>query len=297
VFVLVVVALLVVAVVLMGRAQGWFEAEYTLRVKFPPEGSYGIKKGATVSILETPVGMVEEVLVNDDGSMEGVLQIRGRFIRFVRSDSTAILKKQFGVAGDTFIEITRGSGAPLADGSALPLPAVKDTELVEMLQGLVKQVQDAVMPVLEQVRRLAEEYTGLAADLRDPEGHLQQLLARLDQLATGLQEGEGTAGKLLKDPSTVEAANAAIVSLKGSLAELERIMTDVRQATAELPETVFQTREALRDTERLLEGLQKHWLLRKYVDQPVSSNRIEPGDVGLPGGTKPWTEAPDSQQP
>jgi len=285
-FVLVILVFLVIGIVVMGRAQGWFEPEHSLRVKIPAEGSYGIKKGAAVVILETPVGMVDEVVVNEDGGMEGVLKIRGRFIRFVRDDSRAILKKQFGIAGDTFIEITRGSGAPLDDGALLPQPAIKDTELLELLQNLVKQVQDAVVPVLEQTRKLAEEYTGLAADLRNPQGHLQQLLAHLEALAAGLQRGEGTAGKLLKDPTTVEGVNAAIDSLRVSLRELETLMNNVKQATVELPEMAFQTRETLREAEILIEGLQKHWLLRKYVEQAAPTDRIPSAEVSAGGAVK-----------
>jgi len=293
-FVLLVVAVVIATVLLMGRAQGWLEHQFRLRIRFPPEGSYGVKTGATVSILDTPVGVVDEVLVNDDGSMEGVLRIRGRFVRFVRADSTAVLKKQFGIAGDSFVEITRGTCSPLPDGAVLPQPAVKDTELVQTLQNLLKQVQDAVVPVLEQVRRAVEEYTRLAADLRDPQGHLQQLLARLEEIAAGLQRGEGTAGRLLKDPATVNSVNAAITnvsaaiaSARGSLAELEQILANVKAATTELPGVATQTRDTLREAEALIDGIQKHWLIRRYVGQPPDSGRIPAAEVAPAGGATP----------
>ena len=286
-FVLIVAAAMLVAVILMGRAQGWFEPEYTLRVKFPEEGSYGVKKGAAVSILETQVGTVNEVGVNPDGTMEGILKIRGRFIQFIRSDSWAILKKQFGVAGDAFIEITRGYDDPLPSGSALPNPAVRDTQIVELVQDLVKQVKQVLVPLLEQVQKAAEEYTLLAKDLRDPQGHVQQTLAHLNGVTAGLERGEGTAGKLLKDPSTANNVNDAVTSLKASLAELQRIMADVKAATADLPEMAGQTRETLREAEILMEGIQKHWLLRKYMEPAPSSGRISPSEVGAQEGAKP----------
>jgi hypothetical protein len=40
---------------------------------------------------------------------------RRDFFRFVRADSSAVVKKQFGVAGDSFFEITRGQGRPLPE--------------------------------------------------------------------------------------------------------------------------------------------------------------------------------------
>ena len=289
-FVLLIVVALVVAVVLIGRAQQWFEPRFDLRVRFPAEGSEGIQKGAEVVILGTQVGNVQEIIVKDDGSMEGQLQIRGQFVRFVRQDSQAILKKKFGVAGDAFVEITRGIGPAIDDGR-LPAAAKKDIELLQMMQDLLENVRTAILPLLEQVTKAAEEYTGLAADMRKPDGHLQQLLARLDEVATGLQKGEGTAGKLLKDPATIQSVDAAITNVTVTittvnerLRQIEAILADVKKTTGTLPETMLQAQDTLRETEVLIEGVQKHWLLRSYMEQAPSSERIDPADVRAPEG-------------
>lgn len=305
-FVLLIAILLVTGVFVIARAQGWFKPEYTLRVKLPPEGSAGIQKGAEVSILGTPVGRVFEVIVNDDGSMETVLKIKESFTRFIRADSKAVLKKKFGVAGDAFVEIIRGSGQPLPDNSVLPAMAQKDAEIVELLQELVSRLQDSVLPILDQVQKAVVEYTGLAADMRKPDGHLQQILAhieevvnglqkpdghlqqilaRVEEVANGLQKGEGTAGKVLKDPATVDGVNEAIRSINGSLSELRGILADVKKTTENLPETAMQTRATLREAEILIEGVQKHWLLRSYVEPPQAAPALIPAtDVPTQGG-------------
>ena len=286
-FVLLVLIALVVAVILIGHAQAWFEPTYSLRVKFPPEGSWGVQKGAQVVILGTPVGAVKEMLVNDDGSMEGILHIRGRFIRFIRSDSDAILKKQFGVAGDAFIEITKGSAAPIRSGGILPAPAKKDTELIELMEELLEQIRSATLPVLEQFRKAAEEYTGLASDFRKPTGHFQQLLGRFEALADGLEKGQGTAGKLLKDPATINGVNEAVAQVNTLLRQVETILADVKKASDDLPAMMLQTQDTVRDAEVLMQGIQKHWLLRSYMQPLAPSERIPPSEVTLPGGPQP----------
>ena len=48
--------------------------------------------------------------------MEAEANIRRDFFRFVRADSSAVVKKKFGVAGDSFFEITRGHGPTIAGG-------------------------------------------------------------------------------------------------------------------------------------------------------------------------------------
>jgi hypothetical protein len=43
----------------------------------------------------------------------------------------------------------------------------------------------------------------------------------------------------------------------------------------------------LRETERLIEALQRVWLIRRYVDNPAGTETIAPSDVRLPEGGKP----------
>jgi phospholipid/cholesterol/gamma-HCH transport system substrate-binding protein len=287
VFVLLVLAALIAGIVLAGKAQGWFEPRYVFRVKFPAEGSAGIQKGAEVWILGTQVGAVDQITVSDDGSMEGVLEVRGAFIRFVRQDSVAVLKKKFGVAGDAFIEITKGVG-PAFEGEAPYIPCRKDTELLELMLSLVDEIQKAVMPLIEQVRLAVEEYTMLGKDMRDPDGQVQQLLARVNAIMAGLQEGQGTAGKLLKDPETAEELEKAVITVNSLLAETDAVLSDIRKVTAELPEITIQTEQTLYESQRLLEGIQRHWLLRKYIKEDDYKYRISPSRIhGAERGTQP----------
>ncbi len=281
-FVLLVVAALLAGVILAGIAQQWFEPRFELIVTFPPEGSAGIEKGAEVAILGTQVGTVDRIVVDDEGGMEAVLVIQDRFARFVREDSQAILKKKFGIVGDAFVEITRGRGAPLQD-NRLPLPAVQDTELIAAAQELLEQVQKAV-----------EEYAALAADLRRDDGHVQKTLAHIEALTAGLERGEGTAGQLLKDPSAsaqlnaiLETVNKTLLSVQARIGQVETILESVSQAARPLPETLWQTQDTLREAETLLEGVQRHWLLRKYMDEPAPRDRISPLEMAPTQGGAP----------
>ena len=292
VFVILVVLALIAGVILAGHAQRWFEPVHRLTLQFPSEGSFGLKKGAEVQILGATVGVVEEIRVNEDGSMEGGITIRGDFIRFVRADSRAIARKKFAVAGDSYIEITRGVGEELPEEGATMI-CEKDTEITETVEQVVQQVREVTLPAIEQVRLAIEEYTKLAADLRNPEGNLQQLLAHLNQIMLGLEKGEGTAGQILRDPSMANELRQITVKINESLAEVRSILEDVKQTTAKMPQTaesvseevdnlpglVLQTQKTLMETERLIEGIQRHWLMRKYIEQAPASERIPPSAV------------------
>ncbi|MCO5068064.1 MAG: MlaD family protein [Kiritimatiellae bacterium] len=279
-FVLAVVAVLIAGIILAGRAQDWFEPVYRVRLDFPPEGSLGLQKGAEVQILGTRVGRVEGIRVWTNGTMHARLSIKGDFIRFVREDSKAIVKKKFGVAGDSYVEITEGRGEELGERPALP--ALKDTEITEVAQTILKQIQEAILPLLE-------SYTKLAQSLQDENGPLMKLLANLETVSRGLAEGEGSAGQLLRDPKAaeeiehiLEQVKAILADLKETSARLPPMAATVGREVDALPGTVVQSQETLRETERLIEGIQQHWLIRNYIPSTKLPDMIPALEAGGP---------------
>src|SRR5947209_4256756 len=117
-FVLIVLGVLVAALVFTGRSQRWFIGNVTLRIVLPEEGAAGIRPGSEVYFLGTLMGTVSYVRVHPDGRMEAWANIRRDFFPLVRPDSTAIIKKKFGVAGDSYFEISRGQGDHLPEDNA-----------------------------------------------------------------------------------------------------------------------------------------------------------------------------------
>lgn len=264
-FVLLVVVLLVAGIVVAGHAQRWLEPVHELRIGFPPEGSLDLQKGAEVRILGAKVGAVEQIRVADDGSISGRITIRGNFIRFVRADSRAIVKKMFGVAGDAFLEITKGTGPELPEDSVLM--CTKDTEITETINDVVRQVRETALPAIEQAQKAVTEYTKLAE--------------QLNSIVAGLERGEGAAGQLLKDPKVAEQIRGIIENSNVALRDTRKTMELITTEVEDLPGTMIQARKTLEETEKLLEALQKHWLLRKYVEQTVEpSTMIPPSEVG-----------------
>jgi phospholipid/cholesterol/gamma-HCH transport system substrate-binding protein len=284
-FVILVFVLLIAGIVVAGHAQRWFEKVHHVKIDFPPEGSLDLQKGAEVRILGTQVGSVDDITVAEDGSMTGTLSVRGDFFRFVRTDSQAIVRKKFGLAGDAYVDITRGTNAPLPEDQALI--CLKDTEILEMIQNVVQKVQDVTLPAIDQARKAMEEYTNLAEDLRKPEGNLQQLLDHLNRIAAGLEKGEGTAGQLLRDPALANELHAITGEIDQALGQVRQILDDVEQSMdvvkgemQDVPGMVLQTRETMAETEKLVDAIQKHWLIRSYVEHNEPSKMIPPSEVG-----------------
>jgi hypothetical protein len=76
--------------------------------------------------------------------------------------------------------------------------------------------------------------------------------------------------------------NTAMKSVQSGAARLPEITDAVAKETKDLPGLVQQTQVSMRELERLVEALQRHWLVRKYI------NKLDPTPLrDLPAGPEP----------
>jgi phospholipid/cholesterol/gamma-HCH transport system substrate-binding protein len=303
VFVILVVVVLIATIVWTARSQRWFRGTVTLRIVLPEAGAAGIRQGSEVYFLGTAVGTVSDVIVDASGRMEAWTSIRSNFFRFVREDSSAVVKKKFGVAGDAYFEITRGQGQPLPKKDA----SIICKELPGTMETAIEEVRSAVLPVLEKISvgvdtwttlggklsSSADAWTRLGTNLGESRQHLDQLIGRLDGIVAGVEQGKGTAGKLLTDPALADDLKTILDKGNVSMDQLQGILKDVQLAgnnlsavsealaieAKDLPGLVLQTQQTLHELERLIEGIERHWLIRKYIEQRHPNTRIPPSEV------------------
>ncbi|HOU20786.1 MAG: MCE family protein [Kiritimatiellae bacterium] len=279
-FVLLVVLLLLAGVLVAGHAQHWFESVYEINLNFPPEGSMDLQKGGEVMLLGAKVGSVQDITVGDDGDITGSIRVRGPFAkRFVRADSIALVKRKMVVTGDAYIELTRGTGAELPRSGG-EIECVKDTEIMQMLEEALEQLRQEATNTLALVNAAISEYTKLAAGMNDPQGNLQLTMANVNGLLEDIRKGPGLPAKILNDPAMakdvegimaqvqelLQKVNAMAAELQVVVAKLPAMVDTVAGEVDNLPVVVGETQTLMRESITLLDGLQKHWLLRKYVE-------------------------------
>ena len=288
-FVLLVVFLLLAGVLVAGHAQHWFEAMYEINLKFPPEGSMDLQKGGEVMLLGAKVGSVQDILVDDAGSITGTIRVRGSFMRFVRSDSIALVKKKLVVTGDAFIELTRGKGAELPRTGG-EIWCMKDTEIVQMLEDMLQDLQEKAEETVKLVNAAIMEYTQLAAGMNDSQGNLQLLLANANGLLDDIRKGQGLPAKVLNDPAMAQNVEGIVSEVQALMVKVNEMAAQLQTVVAKLPPMVDtvggevdnlpvitgDAQMLMRETTVLLDGLQKHWLLRKYMgsDDAIRSEEV-----------------------
>jgi len=263
-FVLVVVAVLVAAVAWTGHSQRWFKSRVTLRIVLPEAGAAGIRQGSEVYFLGTLVGTVSDVVVAETGRMAAEANIRRDFFRFVRADSSAVVKKKFGVAGDSFFEITRGQGRPLPEKDA---SIVCNAQFQSALESAIEEIRRETLLVLKKTSAGLDTWTTLGTNLMATQERLDQLVGRVDNITADVQAGKGTVGKLLTDPATADELQVTLNNLQQASTNLPAISDAIGLEAKDLPGLVLQTRTSMRELERLVEAMQRTWLLRKYVNQ------------------------------
>ncbi len=208
-----------------------------------------------------------------------------RMNTFVRGDSSAVVRNKFGVAGDSFFAITRGTGKPLAEEGA---SIVSNEQFQSALGAVVEEIRREALLVVTNVNSGLDTWTKLRADLGGTRQHLDALTQRMENIAAAIEAGKGTVRKLLTDTSLADEAqkllaraNDAMGDLLAMITNLNVVVKNIQDGTVRLPEIteavaneakdlpglVQQTQNSMRELERLVEALQRHWLMGKYVNK------------------------------
>lgn len=284
-FVLLVIASLIAGVIWTGRSQRWFKSNVTFRIVLPEAGAAGIRTGSEVYFLGTLVGSVSDVLVAPTGRMEAEASIRRDFFRFVRADSSAVVKKKFGVAGDSFFEITRGQGKTLPEEHA---SIICNEQFQSGLESAIEEIRVETLAVLKKTSVGLEKWSQLGDGLIETRKRIDLLTSHFEKIAVGLEAGQGTVGKLLKETNVADDADAFLADARLAVAEWRAMTTNlnvaaqsVQSGAARLPEItdtvaneakflpglIQQSQSSMREMERLIVAMEHHWLIRKYIHQ------------------------------
>ena len=271
-FVLVTLLIFIAGLIYSGQIRKWFNPGETLKVVLPDEGLFGLAVGSAVEILGTRAGQIDEIVISPEQKIHAIARIDSDMVVFVRSDSRASIRRTFGIAGDAFLEITRGHGAEL-DWEFAVLTVEADRSTSDTLTELIDELRAKVMPVIDDAHKAIILLTEVARELQDPDKGVQQLLANLNSIADKIDSGEGSIGRLLTEDKLVRDMEELMArmgplfddlettidnvsefstefdidtgdipkitrSLKKTMASLEKVMEDVSEASPHLPQIV-----------------------------------------------------------
>lgn len=226
---LVLVALIVFVLALFvgGRIDEWLNPGLSVRIIMPSDGLYGLSEGASAEILGSKAGQVRRIVIQPDESIYADVRINDSMADFVRRDSKVLIKKRFGVAGDSFLAITRGRGQPLDEQYAV-LEARIDRAATETAGELLAQIREKALPVIDDAASTINALAALTDGLQDPEGNLQQTLANLNAVTGRLARGEGAVGRLLVEDSLIRELETLVAGLNQTLGGMGPVLDELQ---------------------------------------------------------------------
>jgi phospholipid/cholesterol/gamma-HCH transport system substrate-binding protein len=277
-----------------GLLKDWFQPSFTLRILLPDEGVSGLAPGAEVQVLGTRAGEVRRIVIDPSQRMHAVARVEDQMRPFIRRDSVVSIRRQFGVAGAAFIDISRGSG-PELDWSYAVIAATSERATTDTIGQMVDELRAKIMPLIDDVQKAVLAFTVVAQRAVDPAGPLEQTLASAAGIARRVEAGEGVAGRLIANDKLATDLEQTLVNVREFVAQLERTSKDPRiaqilqktdavltslqattrnlaattpqitrnmaETTDALPATLLQAQIAARELELLLGQLRHHWLL------------------------------------
>jgi phospholipid/cholesterol/gamma-HCH transport system substrate-binding protein len=229
------IAVSFVAMLQAGVLRDWFKPTAELRLVLPAGGVAGLAAGGDVEVLGTKAGVVRRVVLEPNQQMYALLEIDEQATPFVRRDSTAVIRRRFGVAGAAFVDITRGTGEEM-DWSYAVIEATTERAPTDNISALIDEVRKKVFPILDNAGRATNA--------------LAEIIERINR-------GEGNVGRLLVDQTLMQQAETIVKSANKSVADLNEILVQVENVTREVsgpegvPALVDRSNKVMRSLDRI----------------------------------------------
>ena len=275
-----------------GVVRRWLLPDSELRIVLPQAGFGGLSVGDDVDVLGTHAGTIRQIMLNPDGEMYARATIQRQTEAFIRRDSTATIRRRYSVAGASYVDIIRGSGAPM------------DWRYAVLIATVEPNPADTIVVTLGKI----------TADVQPTLDHALHAMAALDALVGGIKAGQGTAGRLLTDDTLLRQAEDTVATLKAQIAQLGPMLAPVpgllgqsrgvlanvqsatrdlaratpqlpalarnaAESTSNLPALLTQAQAAMAELEKLLTQLRGSWLLGGNGAPKPSTARLPPRDV------------------
>jgi phospholipid/cholesterol/gamma-HCH transport system substrate-binding protein len=191
--VLIGIVIFVFFVSVVGNDQNVFTSNYPLRMFMP--NILGLVEGSTVSLGGLKIGYVKSLTFATKDSVNGIMidiEVETKYRSSITTGTLAQIKT-IGLLGDKYIDLTIGSRdeRPLADNEFIPLRESFDIEMAG-----------------PQIKAALNDFT--------------TMMQNMSRMTQSIERGEGSVGKLIKEPTIANEAEHFLQSLNATLDAIQK---------------------------------------------------------------------------
>jgi phospholipid/cholesterol/gamma-HCH transport system substrate-binding protein len=185
-------AIFVFAIFIIGKQKNLFNPVFELTTTF--HNVSGLQVGNNIRFTGINVGIVDDIRIINDSTVQVVMLIKKDVQPFIKSDCKVAIGSE-GLIGDRLIVITHGS---------LDAPLAKEGQHLESSEPVET---DAIM-----------------ASLNVTAGNAEIVSQQLAEIMYKINSGEGTIGRLIQDTTMAENLSQTMVNIEASSKGLEENM-------------------------------------------------------------------------
>ena len=275
---------------LIGERRMLFERKFTVQTEFARVS--GLQVGAPVKVAGMPAGSIEAIIVPSSPAEKFRVRftIREDLHGLVRTNSVASIQTE-GLVGGTFLQVSAGTEAAprLADGGVIHgrepfdiadlLQQMRET--VSMVNQTIAALRGDIESAVASVAETADRAKTLLADVSDDIAAISEsgkrVMSDTQAIVAGLQQGRGTAGKLLKDDELYTRVTAIARRAEETVSEARQAVQQARQTVeefrkngpaqgmvADLRDALDHARATLANMEENTRALKRSFFFRGY---------------------------------
>lgn len=287
------------------QRRGWFTPKspyYTFVTS-----ADGLHVGDPVLLMGFSVGEITVIEAEPPESGFNVyvaIEIRKPYYGYIWTDSKAVVTGG-GLLGGRQLEVTKGkTGQPTAyeeDGRVaeilvgekrIPLedhpqgvflPPDESPALAARAEQLIGRLETDLPRITASIEKVLGNTERLTAGLDETVNRVRPVIANLETITGNLRRPDGSLGEWIlprdlrrKLDETLGSVDANLSVLSGTLRNVDAITGSVRTQLDQNRDVLGDVGDLVRDTNDLVQGLKRHWLLRSAFPRP------EPGEATIP---------------
>ncbi|MBS1919363.1 MAG: MCE family protein [Bacteroidetes bacterium] len=287
IFVLSGMVFLILMLYMIGKNQNLFGSTFELKARF--RNVQGLRPGNNIRYSGIQAGTVKKLNILNDTTIEVVMLVDLKMKDYIRKSAVASIGTD-GLMGNKLVNINPSGepGSLVEDGDVLSIrKPVNTDDLLETLANTNHDVAIIAAQLKITVQRinnstaawkilndesLPQNIHSSVAQIRTATAKAVDMVNNLNTLVTGVKEGKGSLGAILRDTSFAHNLNEAILKIKN-------VSEDADSLTSELNKVVQQFRDESMNGSGTITALLKDSVMAKNVTK--SLDNIQKGTEGF----------------